>query len=83
MEITSYIIEKALILVPVLIIIGQVIKNLEIKDKYIPLILMLFGILGALAIMGMNAEAVIQGILVAGAAVFGNQLYKQLKKEGE
>ena len=30
--------------------------------------------------MGLTVEAVIQGILVTGAAVYGNQLVKQLGK---
>ena len=31
--------------------------------------------------MGFNAQAVIQGILITGTAVYGNQVVKQLKKE--
>lgn len=78
----EYITENALILIPVLNILGQIIKGLEkVPDKFIPLILLLFGISGAIVIMGMNAEAVIQGILITGAAVYGNQVVKQLKKE--
>ena len=52
-----------------------------IPDKFIPLILLVFGIGGALAIMGPTVDAVIQGVLVAGAAVYGNQLVKQMGKE--
>ncbi len=78
----EYIAENALLLIPVLNIIGMIIKRTEkIPDKYIPLILLGFGIIGALAIMGFSAQAVIQGVLVCGAAVFGNQVVKQIKKE--
>ena len=36
MEILTYIAEKAIILIPVLLIIGQILKNLEfIPDKYV------------------------------------------------
>ena len=41
MEILTYITENALILVPVLLVIGQIIKGIEaIPDKWIPLILL-------------------------------------------
>lgn len=79
---TEYILENALLLIPVLNIIGLIIKKTEkIPDKYIPLILLGFGILGAVAILGLSAQSVVQGVLVCGTAVFGNQIVKQLKKE--
>lgn len=81
MEVLGYITDKALILIPVLNIIGMIIKHLEkINDKYIPLIILLFGVLGTLGIMGVSVDAVIQGVLVSGASVFGNQIVKQLSK---
>ena len=77
-----YITEHALILIPVLNILGMIIKGFpKIPDKYIPLILLFFGITGAVAIMGFNVQGVIQGILITGTAVYGNQIVKQLKKE--
>lgn len=80
MEILDYIMENALVLIPVLYIIGMIIKHTEkIPDKYIPLILLAFGIAGALAIRGLSADSVVQGVLVTGAAVYGNQVIKQLK----
>lgn len=76
----EYIVENALVLVPVLNIIGMIIKNTEkIKDKYIPLILLFFGIVGTIAILGLSPHSVVQGVLVTGAAVYGNQVVKQLK----
>ena len=81
MEIITYITENAIILIPVLIIIGLILKKLEfIPDKYIPVILLPLGILGAMALGGWTIESAIQGILVTGAAVYGNQIVKQLKK---
>lgn len=78
----EYITENALLLIPVLNVIGMIIKKTEkIPDKYIPLILLGFGILGAIAIMGFFPESVVQGVLVTGAAVYGNQVVKQVKKE--
>jgi hypothetical protein len=82
MEILTYITENALILIPVLIIIGLILKKLEfIPDKYIPLILLPLGIVGAMALGGWTVESAIQGVLVTGAAVYGNQIVKQLRKD--
>lgn len=82
MEILTYITENALILIPVLIILGHIIKNVEfINDKYIPLILLPMGILGAMALGSWSVTSAIQGVLVTGAAVYGNQIYKQLNKK--
>lgn len=78
----QYITEHALILIPVLNILGMIIKGFpKIPDKYIPLILLFFGITGAVTIMGFNVQGVIQGVLITGTAVYGNQIVKQLKKE--
>ena len=77
----EYIIENCLILIPVLYVIGAILKGIEvIKDKYIPLILLPVGIVLAIAIQGLNVNAVIQGILVVGVTVYGNQLFKQISK---
>ena len=83
MEIFEFILDNRIILIPVLIIIGWFIKNTRIiPDKYIPLILLLVSILLSLWVeMGITVQAVIQGILVAGAAVLGHQIQKQLQKD--
>lgn len=82
MEFLQYITEKALILIPVLNVLGMLLKTLpKLPDKYIPLILLAFGVTGTLLLSGLSVDAVIQGILVTGAAVYGNQVVKQLKKE--
>ena len=80
MDILKYVIEKALILIPVLYIIGAFLKNtplLNNNDWLIPWILLVLGVMGGTAIVGITAEGVIQGVLVAGATVFCNQLIKQ------
>ena len=83
MEIINYITENALILIPVLLIIGAILKNTDrIKDKYIPVILLPIGIALSVGVMrDFGVDSVIQGILVTGAAVYGNQLIKQISKE--
>lgn len=81
MEFVKFITENALILVPAIYVLGMIIKNTEkVPDKYIPVVLLIAGVVGAIALMGLNANAVIQGILVAGAAVYTNQLLKQYSK---
>jgi hypothetical protein len=82
MDILNYIISEALILIPGLLILGQIIKHIEIiPDKYIPLILLVIGIPAAMAMTGWTVDGAIQGVLVTGAAVFGNQVWKQLGKD--
>ncbi|WP_338133631.1 phage holin family protein [Clostridium tetani] len=85
-NIMEFITEQAFILVPALYVLGLMLKGTEkIKDWTIPWILLVVGILGSIALIGLNVNAVIQGILTAGVAVFGNQLIKQttVKREEE
>ena len=78
----EYIVEQALIVIPVLLILGKVIKGTpRFKDWTIPYILLFLGVAFTIALMGFTVDAVIQGVLVSGAAVFGNQLYKQAKNK--
>ena len=65
MDFLNYIVDNALILIPVLYIIGTFLKGLEIiNDKYIPLILLALGIGFSIAIISFSIDAVIQGVLV-------------------
>lgn len=78
----NYIVDNCLILIPVLYIVATILKNLEfIKDKYIPLILLPIGIALAIAVKGIEVNSVIQGILITGVTVYGNQIFKQINKE--
>ena len=82
MDFTSYLVDNALILVPVMYFIGFCIKNTKvIKDKYIPIILLPIGILFFFFFLGFNVNSVIQGILITGATVYTNQLLKQKDEE--
>ena len=79
MEITKYLAENMLPLVPFLYVIGMILKETErIKDNYIPLILLPVGILFSLLITGLSPDGVIQGVLATGITVYGNQVIKQL-----
>lgn len=93
--IKEYIRPELLILAIVLYFLGIAIKNTEvIKDKYIPLVLGFVGILfSAIYVVATSSVAsyqdvltiiftsIVQGILVAGASVYVNQLIKQSEKE--
>ncbi len=77
----EYIVEQALIVIPVLLILGKIIKETpKVKDWLIPYLLLGLGIVFTLFLTGLNVDSVIQGVLVSGAAVFGNQLFKQTKE---
>lgn len=74
----DFMVKEALILVPALYILGAIIKRTPaVPDWCIPYILLVSGIGGSIALMGVTASAVIQGILVTGAAVLSNQIVKQ------
>lgn len=81
MDFTKYLVENAYVLIPVLYILGNILKDLKfIADKYIPLLLLTLGILLACLWMGVNISSVIQGILITGVTVYSNQVVKQLLK---
>ena len=80
-EIGKYLIEEALIIVPVLWVIGVFLKYTSfLADEFIPWILTLCGICFAVGLLGFSVANVMQGILAAGAAVLVHQLYKQTKQ---
>lgn len=83
MDFVEFIIEKAYIMVPALWIIGFIIKHTEwIKDKYIPLILLVISLgFSPMLLGGYTPENLAQAVLVAGGAVLSNELYRQSKKE--
>ena len=87
---------ELLVLIPVLYLIGAAVKKTnKINNKYIPLILGCLGVAFALVYVLATAEdlsnfqsvllvifsAVVQGILCAGACVYGDQTIKQLFKK--
>ena len=80
-NVLNFIVDNALVLVPVIYVIGAILKGTEVvKDKYIPVILLPIGVLLSMFLLGFNVQAFIQGVLVVGVSVYGNQLVKQIKK---
>ncbi len=82
MNFLEYIIEEGLVMVPVLFILGEIIKRTELLDNnWIPLALLLISIgFTPFLLGGYVATNIVQAILVAGATVFGNELIKQTGK---
>ena len=83
LEFIDYVINNRIILIPVLYILGLFIKRAQfIKDKYIPIVLLVFGITFSL-LLGHDTiiNNIIQGILVTGATVLDHQMMKQLSKD--
>ena len=79
MNILDYVLEQGLILIPMLYIIGMILKGIEIiPDKYIPLFLLPVGVAGSFGLSGFSVSSAVQGVFVTGAAVYGNQIIKQL-----
>lgn len=81
-DFVSMIFEQGVVVIPCLYIIGMILKGLEfIPDKFIPVILLPIGILATCSLAGgFNAENTIQGVLVTGAAVYINNIIKQLPR---
>ena len=81
MDFMDFILDNSLIFIPVIYILGLILKGLEhIQDKYIPIILLPIGIGLSVFSRGLSVESVVQGVLVVGAAVYVNQVSKQLNK---
>lgn len=89
MDFTSYIAPELLILIPALIGLGAIFKHTnKIKDNFIPVILTGVSlVLTCLYVLGTEGvtpisifTALVQGIICAAVAVYGNQLFKQLTK---
>lgn len=81
MEFIDYIISEALIIIPVLWILGSFLKRTpKVQDWIIPWVLLFVGVVLAIGIIGLTVDAAVQGILVAGAAVLGHQLQKQTRE---
>ena len=90
----DYIKPELLVLIPVLYIVGLGFKKTALlKDKFIPVVLGLISIFlaglyifatteisGAKEIIMAIFTALTQGVLIAGASVYANQIYKQLQK---
>lgn len=94
MNFQDYIKTELLILIPVIYVIGIGLKKSDLPDKWIPITLGVISVmLSAIWVITTGDfetykefaaavfTAVTQGVLVAGAGVYANQIYVQAKKE--
>jgi hypothetical protein len=90
-DLNNYINPELLIGVPFLIFIGKILKGIvNGKRKYIPAILGMLGVIFATAwtLFSPNIEnlghavlsGIVQGVLLAGTAVYGYEIFKNFKK---
>lgn len=80
-DVTTYINTDVMILIPVIYVIGFLLKMYVTKldNKYIPLILFFISIISTcLVLKEISVNSIIQGILLSSVTVFANQLWKQL-----
>lgn len=79
MDFLNYIVGNKLILIPVLYILGYIIKNTNlVRNKYIPVLLLGAGILLSVFMGGDTViNNIVQGILVTGATVMTDQMIRQ------
>lgn len=82
MDILNYVVQEGLVMVPVLFIIGEIVKSTELlSNKWIPLALLIISVGFTPLVLGAyTANNIVQAVLVAGVTVFGNELIKQSSK---
>lgn len=82
MDILNYIVQEGLVMIPVLFIIGEIIKGTELlTNKWIPLAVLVVSVGFTPLVLGTyTADNIVQAVLVAGVTVFGNELIKQSSK---
>ncbi|HEB4999924.1 TPA: phage holin family protein [Clostridioides difficile] len=80
----SFIPEQLLILVAALYVLGVGCKKYkQLDNKYIPVVLLVLGVGFSVWMLGLNADAVLQGVICWGISIGINQTYKQLKEENK
>lgn len=82
MDILKYVVQEGLVMIPVLYIIGEIMKGTELlSNKWIPSALLVISIGFTPLLLGAyTADNIVQAVLVAGVTVFGNELIKQSSK---
>lgn len=82
MDILQFILEEGLVMVPVLFVLGEIIKHTNLLDnRFIPVILLIVSVLLTPWLLGgFVAMNIVQAILVTGAAVLTNEFKEQYLK---
>lgn len=78
-NIISLVPEQLLLLVAAIYVLGEGCKKYpNLDNKFIPAVLLVFGVLFSIWILGVSPTSILQGILCWGTAVGLNQTIKQL-----
>lgn len=82
MDIVNYVVQEGLVMIPVLFIIGEIVKGTELlSNKWIPVAVLIVSVGFTPLVLGAyTADNIVQAVLVAGVTVFGNELIKQSSK---
>lgn len=82
MNVLDYVVQEGLVMIPVLFIIGEIVKGTELlSNKWIPLVILIVSVGFTPLVLGAyTADNIVQAVLVAGVTVFGNELIKQSSK---
>lgn len=85
MDILNFVLEEALIMIPVIFILTEIVKKAElVKSKYLLVVALLWSlILTPWLLGGWNAENIVQAILITGMAVLFDQSLKQFMEGDE
>ncbi|GIW63195.1 MAG: hypothetical protein KatS3mg090_1021 [Patescibacteria group bacterium] len=59
---------KNIYLIPSIIVLNQVLKEVGVPSRFIPLVNILMGVVAMVLIEGFSVETVLEGIVVGGAA---------------
>lgn len=76
----NYINQSLIVMIPVLYVLGALMKRSRIRDELIPWFLLLISTVLCSLIGRDIAQGIIQGVLVTGVCVLGSQLYIQTFK---
>ncbi|MGI5907977.1 MAG: phage holin family protein [Christensenellales bacterium] len=65
-------------LIHALAVIGRIIRSVPAVPRWlVPVVLLIPGVLGTMALLGWSVGSAILGVLITGAAVYGNQIWKK------
>lgn len=76
----QYINQSLVVMIPVLYVLGALMKRSRIRDELIPWFLLLISTVLCSLIGRDIVQGIIQGVLVTGVCVLGSQLYIQTFK---
>ena len=77
----KFINESLTILIPVIYVLGVLLKKSRVKDEIIPWLLLIISTILCGVISRDVVQGIIQGVLVTGVCVLGSQLYIQTFKK--